>query len=63
MTEITTETGFYVLCDSEGRVISKANVPIGKHPVVDVVDPSESYDVDTEDDLNAVEINPHYASE
>jgi hypothetical protein len=61
MTEYTTETGFYVLCDSEGRVISKSNVPVGTHPVTDIVDATESYDVGSQDELDAVEIDSHYA--
>jgi hypothetical protein len=59
----TTETGYYVLCDSEGRVLAKAAVPTGKHPVDDRADPSESYDVDSNTDLETVEIDPHYATE
>lgn len=61
MTEYTTETGFYALCDSGGRVIAKASVPVGPHPVDDRADPTQSYDVDTQEDLDAVEIDPHYA--
>lgn len=61
MTEYTTETGCYVLCDVDGRVISKASVPEGTHPVDDRADISESCDVESQDELDAVEIDSHYA--
>lgn len=58
--EYTTETGFYVLADSDGRVLGKANVPAGTHPVPDTADLTESYDVESAADLETVDIDPHY---
>jgi len=55
-----TETGIYVLCDSEGRIGAKANVPSGPHQVPDWVDKSESFDVGSATDLESYEIDPHY---
>ena len=55
-----TETGFYILCDSEGRVGAKANVPIGEHPVEDWVDNDESFDVESVDELADYEIDDLY---
>jgi len=63
MTEFTTETGFYILVDSERRVIAKAAVSVGTHPIDGRADPSQCYDVESQDDLNAVDIDPHYATE
>jgi hypothetical protein len=60
MTEYTTETGFYILVDADGRVMSKASVPVGTHPVEENADPSQSYDVDTREDLDGVTIDPYY---
>jgi hypothetical protein len=40
-----TETGLYVLQDSDGNVISKADVPPGEHEVGEQVDPSTTFDV------------------
>lgn len=63
MTEYTTETGHYILCDSEGRVLGRASVPTGTHPVDDRADVDESYDVESQDGLDAVEIDPFYATD
>jgi hypothetical protein len=60
MTEYTTETGLYVLCDPEGRVISKADVPPGTHQVGSLVDSDETYDVEDRTLLHNVEIDSHY---
>jgi hypothetical protein len=46
-----TETGLYVLCDSDGVVVAKADVPPGSHPVTDEADPSQSFDVEAKTDL------------
>jgi len=61
MTQYTTETGYYVLVDSKGRVFAKANVSVATHPVDERTDPSKSHDVGSQDDLDAVEIDAHYA--
>lgn len=61
MTTYTTETGFYVLVDLDGRILAKANVDAGTHPVDERADPSQCYDVESQDDLDAVDIDPHYA--
>ena len=57
MKEYTTETGYYVLCDSDGRVFTKANVSVGSHPVEDRADLNESYDVESKDALESAEID------
>jgi hypothetical protein len=51
MIEYETETGFYVLVNSENQIIGKANVPVGTHPVNDDVDLSKSFDVETAEHL------------
>ena len=56
----TTETGVYVLSDSEGRIGAKANVADGHHPVPDWVDLSESFDVASADDLSDYQIDDYY---
>ena len=55
--QYSTETGFYVLKDSDGRVAAKANVPIGKHSVPDWVDLSNSFDVESQDELDGYMID------
>lgn len=51
MNEYQTETGFYVLVDTNGTVIGKADVPAVTHPVADDADVAASFDVDTADTL------------
>jgi hypothetical protein len=58
--EYVTETGFYVIRDSDGRVISKANVPTGSHLVDNRADMSESHDLDKFSDLENVDIDDEY---
>jgi hypothetical protein len=60
MTSYTTDTGFHVLVDSQGRIGGKANVPQGEHPVPDWVDDEESFDVASADELANYEIDSHY---
>ena len=60
MINYTTETGFYVLMDSNGRIAGKANVSVGDHPVPDWVDKSESFDVGSADELSNYDIDPDY---
>lgn len=55
-----TDTGYYVLVDSEGRIGAKASVSVGSHPVSDWVDLEESFDVDSAADLDGYEIDDHY---
>ena len=56
----TTETGYYILVDSEGRIGAKANVPVGEHPCPSWVDIDESFDVDSADELQTYDIDPYY---
>ena len=56
----TTETGFYILKDSDGRIGGKANVPIGDHRVPEWVDLTESFDVSSDDKLDEFKIDPYY---
>lgn len=62
MTEYTTASGYYVLLDSEGRVFAKADMggAEGTYSVSDRADPSQCYDVESADDLNAIDRDPHY---
>lgn len=48
----TTETGTFVLLDSDGYVIAKADVPTGEHSVPDHADTSQTFDVDANTDLS-----------
>lgn len=55
MTETyTTETGYYVLVDSEGRIGAKADVSKGTHPVPEWADPTEMHDVNGEEELKTI---------
>jgi hypothetical protein len=56
MREYHTETGYYVLVNKDGDKVSKADVKPGKHPVSDDIDPNKSYDVSSQDELEAVEL-------
>ena len=56
----TTQTGYYVLVDDEGRIGAKANVPIGDHKVANWVNVEDSFDVDSADELETHDIDPHY---
>lgn len=49
----TTETGTYVLRDSDGYVVAKADVPPGEHEVGDPVDPSMCVEITADTDLSA----------
>ena len=60
MKNYETETGFYLLVDSEGKIGAKANVSKGSHPVPDWVDLTESFDVDSAADLSTYDIDPDY---
>lgn len=60
MSEYTTETGYFVLVDSQGRVFGRASVPTGTHTVSDRADPAECYDVESAEDLATVSRNEFY---
>ena len=60
MTTYTTETGYYVLVDDDGRIGGKANVSVGEHPVADWVDPKESFDVGSAEKLSNHDIHEEY---
>jgi len=60
MKEYTTETGFYVLVDSQDRIGALGNVPIGTHQIPDWVDLSNSFDVSDASDLAEYEIDSAY---
>lgn len=53
MKEYNTETGTYVLVDSQDRIVAKADVPPGTHPVPDDANLNRSFDVDDQTDLSA----------
>ncbi|ELY47292.1 hypothetical protein [Natronorubrum sulfidifaciens] len=45
MAEYTSETGKFVILNVDGRVVGKADVGPGTHPVSDEVDAEKSFDV------------------
>lgn len=49
--DYTTESGKFVLVDTDGRVIAKADVPPGTHAVPEDVDLRRVFDVDESTDL------------
>ena len=59
----TTETGYYVIRDSEQRVIGRAAVPAGTHPIDDSADPEECFDVENHDELTDYVIDEKYRDE
>jgi len=62
MTDYTTETGYYVVCEADGRVLAKSDVPKGTHPVDKRCDLSKSNDVDSQDALSGIKINDYYST-
>jgi len=60
MKQYTTETGYYVLRDADGKIGGKANVPSGTHNVPDWVDLSQSFDVESHVDLDSYSIHEDY---
>jgi len=62
MKEYETETGIYVLRDADGRVVAKANVPVGTHLVPDAVDVSRSEDLTGVSELNQYDVDEIYKS-
>jgi len=60
MIEYQTDTGFYILRDSDERIIGKANLNSGTYLVPDAVDLDKSFDVDSAKKLQEYNINSYY---